>query len=64
MNVRLANIRHVALDLDGTVYLGGTLFETTKPFLASLDELGIGYTFPDQQSEPGARRITWSTCAG
>ncbi len=45
MNARLANIRHVALDLDGTVYLGGTLFETTRPFLASLDELGIGYTF-------------------
>jgi NagD protein len=45
MNPRLANIRHVALDLDGTVYLGGTLFETTKPFLASLDDLGIGYTF-------------------
>ena len=45
MNARLANIRHVALDLDGTVYLGGTLFETTKPFLASLGELGIGYTF-------------------
>ena len=45
MNVRLANIRHVALDLDGTVYLGGTLFETTKPFLASLDELGIGCSF-------------------
>jgi NagD protein len=45
MNARLASIRHVALDLDGTVYLGGTLFETTMPFLASLDELGIGYTF-------------------
>ena len=45
MSVRLANIRHVALDLDGTVYLGGTLFKTTMPFLASLEELGIGHTF-------------------
>jgi NagD protein len=45
MNPQLANIRHVALDLDGTVYLGGTLFVTTKPFLAALADLGIGYTF-------------------
>ncbi len=45
MSVRLANIRHVALDLDGTIYLGGTLFKTTMPFLASLDDLGIGHTF-------------------
>ncbi|MGO8679178.1 MAG: HAD-IIA family hydrolase [Limisphaerales bacterium] len=45
MNDRLANIRHVALDLDGTVYLGGIPFKTTMPFLASLRELGIGYTF-------------------
>ena len=45
MSSRLANIRHVALDLDGTVYLGGTLLATTMPFLALLEELGIGYTF-------------------
>ena len=45
MNSRLANIQHVALDLDGTVYLGGTLLATTMPFLALLEELGIGYTF-------------------
>src|SRR5258705_6897206 len=42
---RLAAIRHVALDMDGTIYRGGTLFETTEPFLALLKELGIGYTF-------------------
>lgn len=42
---RLSAIRHVALDMDGTIYRGGTLFETTEPFLALLKELGIGYTF-------------------
>lgn len=41
----LSKIRHVALDMDGTIYNGGTLFDFTKPFLAGLDELGIGYTF-------------------
>jgi NagD protein len=45
MKKRLAAIRHVALDMDGTIYRGGTLFETTEPFLALLKELGIGYTF-------------------
>jgi len=41
----LGKIRHVALDMDGTIYSGKTLFKTTAPFLASLRELGIGYTF-------------------
>lgn len=45
MRKNLANIRHVALDLDGTVYLGGVLFPTARPFLALLDRLGVGYTF-------------------
>jgi len=45
MNHRLRNIRHIALDMDGTIYSGGTLFEATGPFLALLGELGIGYTF-------------------
>jgi len=45
MKALLANIRHVALDLDGTVYLGGRLFQSTKPLLGLLDELGVGYTF-------------------
>ncbi len=41
----LANVQHVALDMDGTIYSGGTLFPFTKPFLALMDELGIHYTF-------------------
>jgi HAD superfamily hydrolase (TIGR01450 family) len=42
---RFSQIRHVALDMDGTIYKGSKLFETTAPFLALLRELGIGYTF-------------------
>src|SRR5213594_2721389 len=45
MNHWLKSIRYVALDMDGTIYKGGTLFEATDPFLALLRELGIGYTF-------------------
>lgn len=41
----LAGIRHVALDMDGTIYLGGTLFPQTLPFLETLGRLGIGYSF-------------------
>ena len=42
---KISRIRHVALDMDGTIYKGGTLFPFTKPFLARLRHLGIGYTF-------------------
>ncbi|MGZ4962887.1 MAG: HAD-IIA family hydrolase [Limisphaerales bacterium] len=45
MDQRLRKIRHVALDMDGTIYKGSTLFDFSKPFLASLKEMGIGYTF-------------------
>lgn len=38
-------IRHVALDMDGTIYMGSTLFPFTKDFLAKLTRLGIGYSF-------------------
>ncbi|MBI5381238.1 MAG: HAD-IIA family hydrolase [Opitutae bacterium] len=41
----LRKIAHVALDMDGTIYKGGTLFPWTPPFLAKLREHGIGYTF-------------------
>ena len=42
---RLAAVRHVALDMDGTIYRGGTPFAFTNPFLRRLTEHGIGYTF-------------------
>lgn len=38
-------IRHVALDMDGTIYLGSKLFPFTKEFLGMLDDNGIGYSF-------------------
>ena len=41
----LARVRHVALDMDGTIYLGSRLFDFTKGFLQSLTQLGIGYSF-------------------
>jgi NagD protein len=41
----LAKLRHIVLDMDGTIYLGGTLFPFTLPFLSQLKQLGIGYTF-------------------
>lgn len=41
---RLRQIQHVALDMDGTIYCGGTAFEFTNPFLALLTRLEIGYT--------------------
>lgn len=42
---RLREIRHLALDLDGTIYRGQTLFQATLPFLKLLAALEIGYTF-------------------
>lgn len=42
---KLLKIRHVALDMDGTIYMGSRLFPFTIPFLNSLKELGISYSF-------------------
>ena len=55
MNKRLKNIRHVALDMDGTIYSGGTLFESTQPFLALMTRLGIGHTFLTNNSSKSSR---------
>ena len=41
----LRHIRHVALDMDGTIYLGSKLFPCTLPFLQTLQRLGISYSF-------------------
>lgn len=38
-------VRHVALDMDGTIYMGATLFPFTLPFLEMLEANGIGYSF-------------------
>ncbi|WP_346701398.1 HAD-IIA family hydrolase [uncultured Alistipes sp.] len=42
---RLSRIRHVALDMDGTIYMGSELFSWTLPFLSGLRQNGIGYSF-------------------
>lgn len=42
---RLAGIRHLALDMDGTIYMGNTLFPFTIEFLDSMSKAGIGYSF-------------------
>ena len=55
MNKRLRDIRHVALDMDGTIYSGGTLFESTLPFLALMGELGIGHTFLTNNSSKSTK---------
>jgi NagD protein len=41
----LKNIKHIALDMDGTIYNGSTLFPFTIPFLENLKKRGIGYSF-------------------
>jgi NagD protein len=45
LDQKLGNVRHLALDLDGTLYLGGRLFEWTRPFLERVRALGIGRTY-------------------
>jgi NagD protein len=45
LRAKLAKIKHLALDMDGTIYLGSTLFPFTKKFLADMSEAGIGYSF-------------------
>jgi HAD superfamily hydrolase (TIGR01450 family) len=42
---RLSKIRHVALDLDGTLYTDDTPYACTAPFLSAMEALGIGCTF-------------------
>lgn len=42
---KLAGIKHVALDMDGTIYMGNTLFPFTIPFLEKLKRMGISYSF-------------------
>lgn len=42
---KLSKIRHLALDMDGTIYLGSNLFPYTVDFLNTMKALGIGYSF-------------------
>lgn len=42
---KLLQIKHVALDMDGTIYMENNIFPFTLPFLAKLRSLGITYSF-------------------
>ena len=42
---KLSRLRHLALDMDGTIYLGKKLFQFTKGFLSDMRDAGIGYSF-------------------
>lgn len=55
LQARLKRIRHVALDLDGTIYRGRTLFPFTLPFLGLLKELRIGFSFLTNNSSKSTR---------
>lgn len=45
MKEKLSRIRHLALDMDGTIYMGGTLFPFTIDFLDRMKKAGIGCSF-------------------
>ena len=45
LQAKLSRIRHLALDMDGTIYMGSTLFPFTRKFLSDMSEAGIGYSF-------------------
>ncbi|MDR0574626.1 MAG: HAD-IIA family hydrolase [Tannerella sp.] len=45
MKNKLSKIKHVALDMDGTIYMGDTLFPYTIPFLEKLKRMNISYSF-------------------
>ncbi len=46
----LSDIRHLFLDMDGTIYHGGRLYPTTLPFLRFLANRKIGVTFLSNNS--------------
>jgi len=46
----LSRIRHLVIDLDGTIYRDSQLFKVTLPFLSQIDRLGIGRTFVTNNS--------------
>ena len=45
LKAKLSRIRHLALDMDGTIYMGTTLFPFTIGFLAEMKANGIGCSF-------------------
>lgn len=45
MKERLRNIKHLALDMDGTIYMENNIFPFTLEFLSNLEKAGVGYSF-------------------
>ncbi len=45
LKAKLSKIKHIALDMDGTIYMGSKLFPFTPGFLEDMREAGIGYSF-------------------
>ena len=45
MNSPLRRVRHVVMDMDGTIYRGATLFPCTLPWLEFLRAHDLGFTF-------------------
>jgi NagD protein len=42
---KLGKIKYLALDMDGTIYMGSKIFPYTLDFLSSMKNNGIGYSF-------------------
>ncbi|MBR0175228.1 MAG: hydrolase, partial [Bacteroidales bacterium] len=42
---KLLALRHIALDMDGTIYMENNIFPFTLDFLAKLTRMGITYSF-------------------
>lgn len=59
--IACSKIKHVALDMDGTIYMGSTLFPYTLKFLSTLSENGISYSFltnnPTKNTEDYLRKL-------
>lgn len=51
----IEKIKHVAFDMDGTIYNGGTLFPFTIEVLANLKKNGISYSFLTNNSSKSRR---------
>lgn len=45
MKEKLSKIKYLALDMDGTIYLGSRLFPFTIDFLSKIGKAGIGHSF-------------------
>lgn len=42
---KLRKIKHIALDMDGTIYMGSKLFPFTQGFLDDMRKCGVAYSF-------------------